>query len=44
MPFAFLGFSTKIGRLDRKLTLPAETVVLVRETVAAPTAACPART
>jgi hypothetical protein len=34
MPVGFLGFYTKINRLDRKLTLPAETVVLVRETVA----------
>ncbi|RAG87009.1 carboxymuconolactone decarboxylase family protein [Streptacidiphilus pinicola] len=34
MPFAFLSFYTKINRLDRKLTLPAETVVLVRERVA----------
>lgn len=34
MPVAFLGFYTKINRLDRKLTLPAGTVVLVRERVA----------
>jgi alkylhydroperoxidase family enzyme len=34
MPFAFLSFYGKINRLDRRLTLPPETVVLVREQVA----------
>ena len=34
MPLAFGIFYGKIGKLDRKLTLPAETVMLVRERVA----------
>jgi alkylhydroperoxidase family enzyme len=34
MPLAFLRFSAKISRLDRKLKLPAPTVTLVREQVA----------
>jgi alkylhydroperoxidase family enzyme len=34
MPLAFLLFSGKISRLDRKLKLPAPTAVLVREQVA----------
>lgn len=34
MPLAFLRFSGKISRLDRRLTLPAPTAVLVREQVA----------
>lgn len=33
MPLGFLLFSTKIARLDRKLTLPASTVALVRAQV-----------
>ncbi|HEX6538670.1 MAG TPA: carboxymuconolactone decarboxylase family protein [Candidatus Dormibacteraeota bacterium] len=33
MPLAFLTFSTKIARLDRKLKLPASTVALVRAQV-----------
>lgn len=35
MPLAFLSFSFKISRLDKKLVLPADTAVLVREQVAA---------
>jgi alkylhydroperoxidase family enzyme len=34
MPFAFANFSFKVSRLDRKLRLPEETVILVRERVA----------
>ncbi len=34
MPLAFGSFSGKIGKLDGKLTLPAETVMLVRQKVA----------
>ncbi|HEX4154091.1 MAG TPA: carboxymuconolactone decarboxylase family protein [Acidobacteriaceae bacterium] len=34
MPLAFGRFSQKIGELDKKLVLPAETVLLVRERVA----------
>ena len=34
MPFAFTGFYGKLGKLDKKLTIPAETAVLVREQVA----------
>ncbi|RRA98144.1 carboxymuconolactone decarboxylase family protein [Larkinella rosea] len=34
MPVAFGSFSGKIGQLDKKLQLPAETVMLVREQVA----------
>ena len=34
MPLAFGSFSGKIGQLDEKLTLPAETVMLVRQKVA----------
>lgn len=34
MPFAFAQFYGKIGQLDKKLTLPAETAMLVREQVA----------
>jgi alkylhydroperoxidase family enzyme len=34
MPLAFLRFSGKISRLDRKLKLPASTATLVREQVA----------
>ena len=34
MPFAFAQFYGKIGQLDKKLTLPAETVMLIREQVA----------
>jgi alkylhydroperoxidase family enzyme len=34
MPLAFGSFSGKIGQLDKKLTLPAETVMLVRQKVA----------
>src|SRR5262245_19110161 len=34
LPPAFGLFYTKIGKLDKKLTLPAETVMLIREQVA----------
>jgi alkylhydroperoxidase family enzyme len=34
MPFAFAQFYGKIGQLDKKLTLPAETLMLIREQVA----------
>ncbi len=34
MPLSFGSFSGKIGQLDQKLKLPAETVMLVREQVA----------
>jgi alkylhydroperoxidase family enzyme len=34
LPFAFGMFSFKIGRLDKKLSLPPETVLLIREQVA----------
>ncbi|MGH3471133.1 MAG: carboxymuconolactone decarboxylase family protein [Nocardioidaceae bacterium] len=34
MPFAFLSFFGKVSRLDKKLTLPHDLVVLVRERVA----------
>src|SRR5499433_2700309 len=34
LPTAFGLFYTKIGKLDKKLTLPAETVMLIREQVA----------
>lgn len=34
LPAAFGLFAAKIGKLDQKLTLPAETVMLVREQVA----------
>ena len=34
LPSAFGLFYTKIGRLDKKLSLPAETVLLIREQVA----------
>jgi alkylhydroperoxidase family enzyme len=34
LPAAFGLFYSKIGRLDKKLTLPAETVMLIREQVA----------
>ena len=34
LPIAFGSFSGKIGQLDKKLHLPAETVMLVRERVA----------
>jgi alkylhydroperoxidase family enzyme len=34
MPTAFLTFYGKVSRLDKKLTLPRQTVVLVRERVA----------
>ncbi len=34
LPMAFGLFYTKIGKLDRRLTLPAETVLLVREQTA----------
>jgi alkylhydroperoxidase family enzyme len=34
MPLAFGRFTGKIGQLDKKLTLPRETVMLVREQVA----------
>jgi alkylhydroperoxidase family enzyme len=34
MPLAFAQFYTKIGQLDKKLELPPETVMLVREQVA----------
>jgi alkylhydroperoxidase family enzyme len=34
MPFAFTGFYGKLARLDKKLTIPAETAVLIREQVA----------
>src|SRR5512136_535952 len=34
LPPAFGLFYTKIGKLDKKLTLPAETVLLIREQVA----------
>jgi alkylhydroperoxidase family enzyme len=35
MPMSFGSFSGKIGQLDQKLQLPAETVMLVRQRVAA---------
>jgi alkylhydroperoxidase family enzyme len=34
MPTAFLSFYGKVSRLDRKLTLPRQTVILIRERVA----------
>jgi alkylhydroperoxidase family enzyme len=34
MPPAFGAFVSKVGKLDKKLTLPAETIMLVREQVA----------
>ncbi len=34
MPFAFMAFFGRVSRLDKKLTLPQETVHLVREQVA----------
>ena len=34
LPSAFSLFYTKIGKLDKKLTLPPETVLLIREQVA----------
>jgi alkylhydroperoxidase family enzyme len=34
MPFAFASFYGKVSQLDRKLQLPAETAVIVREQVA----------
>src|SRR5262249_9400753 len=34
LPIAFGLFYTKIGKLDKKLTLPAETIMLIREQVA----------
>jgi alkylhydroperoxidase family enzyme len=34
MPSSFVSFYGKVSRLDRKLRLPAETVILVRERVA----------
>lgn len=34
LPFAFSRFSFKIGQLDKKLSLPPETVMLIREQVA----------
>jgi alkylhydroperoxidase family enzyme len=34
LPTAFGLFYTKVGKLDKKLTLPAETVMLIREQVA----------
>jgi len=34
LPAGFGLFYSKIGRLDKKLTLPAETVMLIREQVA----------
>ena len=34
MPSAFGLFYTKIGKLDKKLTLPPETILLIREQVA----------
>jgi hypothetical protein len=34
LPAAFGLFYAKIGRLDKKLTLPAETALLIREQVA----------
>ena len=34
LPLAFGLFYTKIGRLDKKLTLPPETILLIREQVA----------
>jgi AhpD family alkylhydroperoxidase len=34
MPLAFTTYYGKIGRLDKKLTLPAETALLIREQVA----------
>src|SRR4029434_5605080 len=34
LPTAFGLFYTKIGKLDKKLTLPPETVLLIREQVA----------
>ena len=34
LPIAFGSFSGKIGQLDKKLQLPAETVMLIRERVA----------
>src|SRR5262245_42128668 len=34
LPSAFARFATKIGQLDKKLTLPLETVLLIREQVA----------
>jgi alkylhydroperoxidase family enzyme len=34
MPFAFTSFYAKIGKLDKKLDLPADLVALVREQVA----------
>lgn len=34
MPFAFTSFYGKVSKLDKKLTLPAQTAVLIREQVA----------
>lgn len=34
LPVGFVQFYAKIGQLDKKLTLPAETVMLIREQVA----------
>ena len=34
LPIAFGMFASKISKLDRKLTLPAETIMLIRERVA----------
>src|SRR5213080_609593 len=34
LPMAFVRFYAKIGRLDKKLQLPPETVMLIREQVA----------
>jgi alkylhydroperoxidase family enzyme len=34
MPFAFMSFYGKLSRLDKKLTLPQRTAVLIREQVA----------
>lgn len=34
MPTAFMNFYGKLGRLDKKLTLPKQTAVLIREQVA----------
>lgn len=34
MPFAFTGFFGKVSKLDKKLTLPADTALLIRQQVA----------
>jgi alkylhydroperoxidase family enzyme len=34
MPFAFSGFYGKVAKLDRRLCLPADTVLLIRQQVA----------